>query len=66
MKVRRGLLKKEKEYVSEEVISDIKLERKGRGKRKENSKDNVKESEVCNVIEFGKSKISNKRIFVIR
>lgn len=41
MKVRRGLLKKEKEYVSEEVISDIKLEYKGRGKRKENSKDNV-------------------------
>lgn len=65
VKVRKGLLKKEKEYVSEEVISDIKLECKGRGKRKENLNDNVQENEVCNVIELYKSKI-NKRKFVIR
>lgn len=66
VKARRGSPKKEKEHASEEVTSDTKSERKGRGKRKENSKDNAQESEACNVTESGKSKTSNKRTSAIR
>lgn len=58
--------RKESEHVSEEVTSDTKSERKGRGKRKEDSKDNAQKSEPCNVTESGNSKTNNKRKSAIK